>query len=137
MAELNFGYNGSENFAKGNRFGFFPSIAMGYTISAEPWFEPLESVFSYMKLRGSYGLVGNDRIGAERFIYMSDINLSGIGYTTGLDMNYGRSGPVYNRYANYDLTWETGKKLNLGVDFHLLNDIRSEEHTSELQSRGH
>src|SRR5690625_6813016 len=73
---------------------------------------------------------------------MSDINLSGIGYTTGLDMNYGRSGPVYNRYANYDLTWETGKKLNLGVDFHLLNDIRvvldifREDRTNIFQQRG-
>lgn len=142
MAELNFGYNGSENFAKGNRFGFFPSVAMGYTISSEPWFEVFESVFSYMKLRGSYGLVGNDRIGAERFIYMSDINLNGIGYTTGLDMNYSRSGPVYNRYANYDLTWETGKKLNLGVDLHLLDDIRvvldvfREDRTNIFQQRG-
>lgn len=51
-----------------------------------------------MKLRGSWGLVGNDQIGGERFIYMPTINLSGKGFTTGIDQNYGLSGPVYTRY---------------------------------------
>ena len=124
MAEFNFGYNGSENFAEGKRFGFFPSVAAGYNISLEPWFEPLLPVVSYLKLRGSWGLVGNDRIGGERFVYMSSVNLSGAGFTTGIDQNYTRSGPVFNRYPNYDLTWETGEKINLGFDLHLFQDLR-------------
>lgn len=125
MTEFNFGYNGSENFAKGNRFGFFPSVAAGYNISMEPWFEPLLPVVSYLKIRGSWGLVGNDRIGGERFLYMSSVELTGsASYTTGLDMNFTRSGPSFNRYANYGLTWETGEKINLGFDLHLFQDLK-------------
>ena len=99
------GYNGSENFAKGHRWGFFPSIALGYNISEESFFEPLRKVVTSMKLRGSWGLVGNDQIGGERFIYMPTINLSGMGFTTGIDQNYGLSGPVYTRYENTNITW--------------------------------
>lgn len=124
MAEFNFGYNGSENFAKGYRFGFFPSVAVGYNISQEEWFEPLLPVVSYLKLRGSWGLVGNDQIGAARFAYMSSISLTGRGFTTGIDQDYGASGPVYNRFENPTLTWETGEKINLGFDLHVFNDLK-------------
>ena len=72
LAEFNFGYNGSENFAEGHRFGFFPSLALGYTISREKWFEPLSDIITNLKIRGSWGLVGNDQIGGERYIYMSN-----------------------------------------------------------------
>ena len=121
--EGNFGYNGSENFAKGYRWGFFPSIALGYNISEESFFEPLRKVITSMKLRGSWGLVGNDQIGGERFIYMPTINLSGKGFTTGIDQNYGLSGPVYTRYENNSITWEVGEKINLGIDLQLLNSL--------------
>ena len=142
MVEFNFGYNGSENFAKGKRFGFFPSVAAGYNISMEPWFEPLLPVVSYLKLRGSWGLVGNDRIQSERFVYMSSVDLKGAGYTTGIDMNYEKKGPVYSRYPNYDLTWETGEKINLGFDLHLFQDWKitadffRENRTNIFQKRG-
>lgn len=142
MLEFNFGYNGSENFAKGKRFGFFPSIAAGYNVSAEPWFKPLLPVLSYLKLRGSWGLVGNDRIGGQRFLYMSSVNLTGAGFTTGLDMNTSKSGPVYNRYPNLDLTWETGEKVNLGFDLHLFDDWKivadffREDRSNIFQQRG-
>lgn len=142
MAEFNFGYNGSENFAKGKRFGFFPSVAAGYNISQEEWFEPILPIVSYLKLRGSWGLVGNDQIGGERFVYMSSVNLSGAGYTTGLDMNYSKNGPVYGRYPNYDLTWETGEKINLGFDLHLMHDWKivmdffRENRSNIFQQRG-
>ena len=69
MAEVNLGYNGSENFAKGNRFGLFPSIAVGYNISEEKFFQPLRNVISRMKVRASYGLVGNGNI---CLLYTSD-----------------------------------------------------------------
>lgn len=142
MLEFNFGYNGSENFAKGKRFGFFPSVAGGYNVSQESWFEPALPIVSYLKLRGSWGLVGNDRIGGERFVYMSNVNLSGAGFTTGLDMNYTKNGPVYSRYPNFDLTWETGEKINLGFDLHLLHDWKivadffRENRTNIFQERG-
>lgn len=123
LAEVNVGYNGSENFAKGHRFGLFPSIAVGYLISEENYFKPLLDVISRLKIRGSYGLVGNDQIGSDRFIYMSQINLGGIGFTTGLNQNYGLNGPTYTRYANEDITWEVGEKINFGLDMQLLKTI--------------
>ena len=77
MAEANFGYNGSENFASGNRYGFFPSIAVGYNISNEKFWDNIRPVISNLKLRGSWGLVGNDNTGAGRFTYLEDIDLGG------------------------------------------------------------
>jgi len=124
LAELNFGYNGSENFAKGNRFGFFPSVAVGYNISQEKFWEPLSDVISHLKLRASYGLVGNDGIGS-RFAYLEDITLnsSSWSYTTGVNQNVSYSGPVWNKYYNPDLTWEVGKKMNVGFDMQLFHDF--------------
>lgn len=95
LIEANFGYNGSENFAEGRRFGFFPSVAVGYVVSQEKFWAPIKKAVSYFKLRGSYGLVGNDSE-ETRFMYMSDLSLSGAGYTTGADGEYTLSGPVYN-----------------------------------------
>lgn len=123
LFEANFGYNGSENFAKGHRFGFFPSVGVGWVINRERWFEPLTNVVSNLKLRGSYGLVGNDS-DATRFMYLSDITLShaDLRYTTGRNMNYSQDGPKYIRFGNENLTWEVGKKLNLGLDLGLLQN---------------
>ncbi len=67
-------------------------------------------LFSKLKLRGSWGLVGNDQINGSRFIYMSQIDLGGKGFTTGVNQNVTYNGPVYQRYANEDITWEVGKK---------------------------
>lgn len=131
MLEVNAGYNGSENFAKGHKWGFFPSVAIGWNASQERFFEPLKDVISSLKLRASYGLVGNDQLlnssGALiRFIYMSDITLQGdnAGFITGDRQQVSLNGPVYTRYQNNDLTWEVGEKLNVGLDlqlFHALN----------------
>lgn len=87
LAEFNFGYNGSENFAEGHRFGFFPSFALGYTISRENYFKSLNNIITNLKIRGSWGLVGNDQIGSDRYIYMSDIILQNgdMSFTTGKD----------------------------------------------------
>ena len=124
LAEVNFGYNGSENFAKNNRFGFFPSIALGYNISQEKFWEPISNVISHFKLRGSYGLVGNDGIN-ERYAYLEDIVLSSDKwkYTTGVNQNVNLQGPVWNRYYNPNLTWEGGKKLNVGFDMQLFHQV--------------
>ncbi|MFC2116638.1 SusC/RagA family TonB-linked outer membrane protein, partial [Bacteroidota bacterium] len=69
MAEFNLGYNGSENFAKDKRFGFFPAYSLGWVITEEPFF-PKNRGLTYMKFRGSYGKVGNDKIGGDRFLYL-------------------------------------------------------------------
>ena len=124
LAEVNFGYNGSENFAKNNRFGFFPSIALGYNISQEKFWEPISNVISHFKLRGSYGLVGNDGIN-ERYAYLEDIVLSSDKwkYTTGVNQNVNLQGPVWNRYYNPNLTWEVGKKLNVGFDMPIFHQV--------------
>lgn len=128
MFEFNAGYNGSENFAEGHRYGFFPSVALGYNISREKFFEPLSDVVTNLKLRGSYGLVGNDQIilngSVVRFIYLADVNLQGVGFTTGFGNNQVTyNGPTYNRYQNNDITWEVGHKLNVGFDLQLFNDV--------------
>lgn len=122
LAEVNFGYNGSENFPKNKRFGFFPSIAIGYNISEETFWDGLREIIPQLKLRASWGLVGNDQTGAGRFAYMEDLTLGGIKYVTGTGAtNYSMSGPVYTRYANYDLTWEVGEKKNIGLDLRLFD----------------
>lgn len=124
LAEVNFGYNGSENFAPNHRFGFFPSAALGYTISEEPFWEQIKPYISHLKLRASYGLVGNDNTGAGRFSYLDDISLSGgPSYTTGVGQNVTLSGPLWKRYYNPKLTWEIGEKLNVGMDTQLFQDL--------------
>lgn len=124
LAEINMGYNGSENFASGHRWGFFPSIALGYNISEEPFFAPLRQVISHLKIRGSWGKVGNDDIGAERFAYMPIMNMGNRGYQTGYTGNRtSYYGPSYGRYANEDLTWEVGEKINVGLDMTLFRSL--------------
>lgn len=122
MVEANFGYNGSENFAEGARFGFFPSIAVGYNISNESFFEPLKEVVSNLKIRGSYGLVGNS-FTDPRFPYITDVNLSGAGYTFGNNWQNSMTGALVNKYGSPDAKWETGKKLNVGMDLSLFNSL--------------
>lgn len=125
LAEVNFGYNGSENFAKGKRFGFFPSFALGYTISREKFFEKFSKTITNLKIRASWGLVGNDQIGDERYLYLSDIDLQNddMIYTTGRDQNVDKKGPRYKRYSNPTITWEVGNKWNIGIDLGLWNDL--------------
>lgn len=125
LLEANFGYNGSENFAKGHRFGFFPSIGGGYVVSRENYFEPLSKVITNFKIRGSWGLVGNDHISDERFLYLSDLELESadLSYTTGRDQTVEKWGPKYKRFANPNISWEVGEKINLGVDISILNNL--------------
>ena len=124
LAEVNFGYNGSENFAKGNRFGFFPSVAVGYNISAEKFWESISNTVSHLKLRASYGLVGNDGI-SERYAYLEDITLesSNWQYVFGVNQNVTLKGPIWERFYNPNLTWEVGKKLNVGFDMQLFGNL--------------
>lgn len=126
LAEANFGYNGSENFAPDNRYGFFLSFALGYTISEEDFWEKLRPVVSMLKIRGSWGLVGNDDTSKTvgRFAYLEDISLSGgPSYVTGTNQNIKLSGPKWNRYYNSQLGWEVGEKWNVGMDLQLFNSL--------------
>lgn len=124
LAEFNFGYNGSENFEKGSRFGFFPAVAVGYLISNEAYFEPLSRVISNLKIRGSYGLVGNADIGSNsRFPYLTKVNLGGAGFTFGNEWQTPGSGAIITTYGAEAVTWEIGKKINLGFDLGLFNKL--------------
>lgn len=125
IAEFNFGYNGSENFAKGKRFGFFPAFAAGWIISQEKFMKPTAKVISNMKIRGSWGKVGNSYlvrdIWENRFAYIPTIDNYGF-YTYGEDSNVYRLGRAEGNPGSPDLTWETSTKTNLGLELGLWNN---------------
>ncbi len=125
LFEINCGYNGSENFADKHRFGFFPSVAVGYNVSEEKFWEPISPYISLFKIRASYGLVGNDKISGTRFPYLSDIKLQDgdRSFTTGIDQSYTLRGPKIKKFENRDITWEVGYKANIGVDLKILRDL--------------
>jgi len=127
LAEFNFGYNGSERFAENNRFGFFPSFGLGYIVSNEKFFEGIKKVINSFKLRATYGLVGNDQIGAagDRFFYMSEVNMNnGIyGSSFGDQAGYYRDGISMVRYANPLITWERSEQMNLGADLRFFDAL--------------
>ncbi|WP_460686383.1 SusC/RagA family TonB-linked outer membrane protein [Niabella aquatica] len=121
IAEANFGYNGSENFAKGKRFGFFPAFAAGWIISQEKFMEPLQPVVSTLKIRGSWGEAGNSDIGGRRFAYISTIADFGY-YRWGIDNNdIYRLGRAEGDVGVAGLTWETVAKQDLGMELGLFN----------------
>ena len=125
FAEFNFGYNGSERFAKNNRFGFFPSFGVGWLVSNESFFN--SNAISRMKLRASMGWVGNDNIGntrADRFFYLSEVNLSNAGNGTvfGEQFNEFIPGVSITRYANPLVTWEVAMKMNVGLELNFIED---------------
>jgi TonB-linked SusC/RagA family outer membrane protein len=123
-ADVNIGYNGSENFAKSKRFGFFPAVSAGWVISKESFMEALP-VFSFLKLRYSYGIVGNDKIGGGRFLYLPDSfdpSTTSTGYNFGTDVTTNQTGAVENKLGNPDVTWEKATKQNFGVELKLFKD---------------
>lgn len=120
FTELNFGYNGSEKFAEDHRFGFFPSVGLGWIVSNEKFFESLVPYVNLFKLKYTYGMVGNDAISDpnDRFFYLSNANLNdgGRGYTYGRDFNNSYPGYYIERYSNPDVTWEIAYKSNYGIE---------------------
>jgi TonB-linked SusC/RagA family outer membrane protein len=126
FVEMNFGYNGSEKFAEDHRFGFFPSYGAGWIVSNEQFWEPLAKTFSLLKVRYTYGSVGNDNIGSQRFFYMWDVNPNGGGgFVAGYDFNgwgSGMRGYSINAYQNPDITWEVAYKQNLGIELGFMKD---------------
>lgn len=124
VGEFNFGYNGSENFAKGKRFGFFPAVAVGWIISQEEFMEPLSPIISNLKIRASWGEAGNSDIQGRRFAYISTIANTG-SYRWGTENNVYRLGRSEGDIGVPDLTWETVAKTNLGLEIGLFNDAIS------------
>lgn len=123
LAEFNMGYNGSENFAPGHRFGFFPAISAGYLISEEDFWAPLKNVFNVFKFRGSYGKVGNDQLGGDRWLFLSTI-IAGRSVVLGESGANGGTGLSTGRPENLNFSWEEETKLNLGVEFEMFNQLR-------------
>jgi TonB-linked SusC/RagA family outer membrane protein len=120
ILEANFGFNGSENFAKGHRFGFFPSAALGWVVSEEAFMADIATTISRLKFRASLGQVGNDRLD-KRFGYMTTINETD-GYRWGVNNDFHRAGRREGVYGVENLTWETVTKTNLGIEIGLWNN---------------
>ncbi|OIP82848.1 MAG: SusC/RagA family TonB-linked outer membrane protein [Porphyromonadaceae bacterium CG2_30_38_12] len=138
LAEANIGYNGTENFATGKRFGWFPAFSLGWIVSEESFF-PKNPVLSYMKVRGSFGEVGNDKIGGDRFLYREASyiyspdatlpNSSTKAFPSGMYQfgEYGSNqtgyiGSLEGKIGNKVLIWEKARKTNVGVDFAFWKD---------------
>ena len=131
LLDFNIGYNGSENFAPGKRYGLFPSVSVGWIPSQEKWWEPLKNVIGYLKLRGSWGLVGNDNTNGARFLYLPGAWQFYTGATTvnpqRRGANFGTSGGWLQAVkeltsGNPNVTWETASKINIGLDAGFFRD---------------
>lgn len=129
LAEVNFGYTGTERLAKKSRFEFFPAISLGWVVSGEDFFEPLTNTISYLKLRGSYGLIGSDETGlnagAPHFLYENVVTLAAnnMGFTTGEDLGTTLYGPFVSNYAVAGAGWEKVKKFNVGIDAEMFRGL--------------
>lgn len=130
FAEVSFGYNGSEKFSGDKRFGFFPSFGAGWIVSNEEFWRPISKTFSLLKLKATWGWVGNDAIAnrADRFFYLSDISydtsttVTSNGYRWGQNFMNSYGGYTINRYANADITWEVSEQRNLGIELGFFED---------------
>ena len=131
MIDFNIGYNGSENFAEGKRYGTFPSFSVGWIPSSEKFWEPVKDVISYLKIRGSWGKVGNDNTNSARFLYLPGMWQFYQGSMTvnpqERGANFGTSGNWLQAVkemttGNPNVTWETASKFNIGLDAYFFND---------------
>lgn len=124
FVDFNFGYNGSENFAKHNRFGFFPAYSAAWNLGEEPWIRKAAPWIDMFKIRYSYGKVGNDYL-STRFPFqgrfMTDDNDRYIFGDFGTS-NYTYNGISYLMLANKDITWEVARKHDIGIDFYLFGN---------------
>lgn len=121
LLELNGSYNGSENFAPGNRFGFFPSAALGWIASNERFLQNVKAV-NLLKIRASYGKVGSDA-GVGRFGFFQFPYSTGGSYSFGLTNGNTIAGVNENRFGNPDIQWEEAQKYNLGIESRFFNGL--------------
>jgi len=117
LIEFNCGYNGSENFAKGLRYGFFPAVSGGWVPSREAFWGP-NNFINHLKIRGSYGLVGNDANSAERFYYMSTVNMNANSYLLGKNQ-IATGGTAELSMGSPKATWEVSRKTDVGFDIEM------------------
>ena len=123
--EGNVGYNGSENFSPGKRFGIFPAGAIGWMLSNEKFYEPIAHVMDLFKMKASYGIVGNDQIGGgRRFIYEATIADGVPGYQFGQTGQYNPGGMRIGEWPNANVGWEEAKKMNLGLETSFFNRLK-------------
>ena len=122
LAEVNLGYNGSEQFAPGNRFGFFPAGSVGWVISNEKFMEN-QKIIDNLKFRASYGKVGSDKLGSTRFLYLDNAKVVSGGYiTNGITSSSGYVSEAL--IGNPFITWETSYKQNYGIDLTILKVLK-------------
>ncbi|MGY3052053.1 TonB-linked SusC/RagA family outer membrane protein [Pedobacter sp. UYEF25] len=145
--EYNFGYNGSERFSSKQRYGYFPSAGVAWTISNEKFFKNVKPVVDNLRLRATYGLIGNDAIGSptDRFFYLSNVDMNadyrGASFGNGLGAGSYLNGVNISRYANEDITWEKSTKTNLALEMGFFNKLKltaevySEKRKNILMSR--
>ncbi len=127
FTEFNFGYNGSEKFAKKHRFGFFPSVGVGWIASNEAFWSAMKRAVPMLKLKATYGLVGNDAIAgrAGRFFFLSRVGTTSSGRGQNWGMDWSRNsiqGSTFYRYANPEVQWEVSSKMNVGFELGLFRD---------------
>lgn len=124
LAEFNAGYNGSENFMKGKRFGFFPAFSIGWRLSNEPFMQKYSDWLNNLKIRASYGQVGNDVYQVngvqQRFLYEQKWSQITNDYYFGTT---GQTGIYDAQYPNYGVTWERAHKYNVGIEFGFFNGM--------------
>lgn len=119
LFEFNAGYNGSENFVKGSRFGFFPAFSIGWRITQEDFMASTREWLNNLKIRATYGQVGNDKYAGQRFLYLENWTQGSryiFGTTTATTITEGA-------YPNFTVTWERAVKYNLGIEFGLWKDL--------------
>ncbi|HEY0271853.1 MAG TPA: SusC/RagA family TonB-linked outer membrane protein, partial [Chitinophaga sp.] len=140
-AELNVGYNGTDNFAKGKRYGLFPAVSAGWVVSQEKFLQN-SPVIDFLKLRASYGITGNDQLPGRRWLFVSDYQGGSAGYGYG-DPLTNISGVAEGPAANPAVTWETSHKANAGIElkmwqnlFGLTLDVFREKRSDILITRG-
>ena len=129
LLEFNFGYNGSERLAEGSRFEFFPAASVGWVVSSEKFWTPMEKVIDYFKVRASYGLVGSDQFdsGAPHFLYTNNVEIGGSsnGFWTGFPgTEQSHKGPAFRVLSVENAGWEHVTKFDVGVDLSLFNQLR-------------
>ncbi len=142
LADINFGYNGSETFAPGDRFGFFPAFSVGWVLSQEKFFEPIKNIIQFAKIRYSWGQVGNSSIGGRRFAYIGTVDGGNGNYSFGNGLDQNITGYDIGDYA-VGVAWEKATKQNLGLEIKTLNndlsitaDVFQEYRTGIFRERG-
>ncbi|TKG95459.1 SusC/RagA family TonB-linked outer membrane protein [Puteibacter caeruleilacunae] len=115
LLQANFRYDGSSKFASEHRWGFFPSLSAGWVISEEPFFEPVKEFAEFLKLRASYGELGNDRLG--NYLYISELSLGSRLFSDTNGQVISDQTSSLSELVMRDISWETTKSTNFGLDY--------------------